>query len=347
MQNIIIVTDPNKDPDDLVMLILAAAMEKRGKTRIAGVVTTSGNENVTLQRARYAKGVLKSLGIDVPVCAGTGKEYEDEITSLNMNLFHESAEIKEFMRAGTDVASSPKEFLHEVLVKCGDGTVGLLCAAGMTDIARLIISDKRLFLSKVSKIAIMGGLNVLPGGNIKMDDSYNNVSDFSASEVVRKFVSANQIKTVLVNRDAAREVPVEFEFYRSLLAGGHPVGIHAHNAQYAAFERLITAAQTGAADKKRDMNWLFKTFTTLAKDDYGKFLSAAPGIIINLIDRIGLYDPLTLIALVQDFENMFNYTEYGSISLASPKIARKLYDMFYYYISKYLANVHQQPKNNA
>ena len=341
MQNVLIITDVNKDPDDLITLIMAAALHKRGKMNLLGVLTTSGDETATLNRAMYAKGILNSLNLNVPVCAGSGKQYKTDIERESMNLFVNTSEVRKYMGAGPDVERKPREFLTRIFEQAQDKNISLLCVAGLTDIARFVITDKRLFLDKIDKIAIMGGIYLSPSGKVKLDEAYNNMCDFSAAEVVRKFSVEQNIKTVVINRDAVRKVPVDFEFYRTMLAGEHPVGVHAYNIQFAAFESMIKSVQDGTNIKRHTIEWFFKTFTTIQTEDYKKFRNADPALIVNMIDRINLYDPLTLMALLEDeFAELFAYTQHEQIYLPSPKRTREIYEAFYSYTSEYLKNIH-------
>jgi hypothetical protein len=56
---LILVTDPNKDPDDLNVLVLAAWLQRHGFIDLRAVVTTLGDRQTRLRRARFAKDVLE------------------------------------------------------------------------------------------------------------------------------------------------------------------------------------------------------------------------------------------------------------------------------------------------
>jgi hypothetical protein len=71
-------TDPNKDPDDLSVLVLAAELAEQGFVDIRCVVTTLGDREMRLRRARFAKDVLEGLGLD-GVKVGLGGDYGFEV----------------------------------------------------------------------------------------------------------------------------------------------------------------------------------------------------------------------------------------------------------------------------
>jgi len=343
MQNVLIVTDINKDPDDLLMLIMAAALHKRGKINLLGVITTSGCDSVTLNRAKYARGILNALDADIPVCAGSGKQYESVEATTSMNMFVDTQEVRGFVKEGSRVEVKPLEFLRRCLEQVDDKTLSLLCVAGMTDVARLMIAERQLFLDKIEKIAVMGGVTFDDKDKVGLSNAYNNLCDFSAAELVKGFSIDNNIRTLVVDREAARKVSVDIEFYRTLLAGGHPVGVHAYNVQSEAFKEMINGIQNGTNLKRHTMEWFFEKFTTITLSDYDKFRNADPALIVNMVDRQNLYDPLTLMALVEsEFKDMFAIDKHNNILLPVPKQIREIYGAFYDLISEYLKNMQEQ-----
>ena len=72
-EHIVFITDPNRDPDDLESFVIASELEKRGFVKVDAAITTLGNEETRENRAKFAKGAFKMLGINAAV--GTGTDY--------------------------------------------------------------------------------------------------------------------------------------------------------------------------------------------------------------------------------------------------------------------------------
>ena len=62
MKQLIIITDPNKDLDDLINLIMTAKMQKQKLVNVQGIITTHGNRQTIVNRALYTKGTCNYLG---------------------------------------------------------------------------------------------------------------------------------------------------------------------------------------------------------------------------------------------------------------------------------------------
>lgn len=76
MEHIIIITDPNKDPDDVIFFMIAGHLQKKQLIDIKAVITTSGDFNARRQRVLCTKGAFLSLGLEISV--GVGGDYPFE-----------------------------------------------------------------------------------------------------------------------------------------------------------------------------------------------------------------------------------------------------------------------------
>lgn len=60
---LILISDPNSDVDDLVSFVMAAVLADKGYFKLGGVVATGGEMMTRLRRAMFSKDVLSNWGI--------------------------------------------------------------------------------------------------------------------------------------------------------------------------------------------------------------------------------------------------------------------------------------------
>ncbi len=160
-------TDPNKDPDDLSVLVLAAELAEQGFIDVRCVVTTLGDRETRLRRARFAKDVLEGLGLD-GVEVGVGGDYDFEVKGADgkLDLLATEARRKDhqvfidtpFGHPRGEVSADGVALLESELTRVADGSAVLLVNAGMADLAALLRNAPELVKRKTAKVVIMGGV---------------------------------------------------------------------------------------------------------------------------------------------------------------------------------------------
>lgn len=161
-------TDPNKDPDDLSVLVLASELQGQGFVDLRCVVTTLGDRETRLKRARFAKDVLEDLGLE-EAKVGVGVDYGIEVKDDDGTPDVEATEGRRkdhqvfidspFGQPRGAVAADGLVLLEGELAQVPDRSAVLLVDAGMADLAALLRSAPGLVGQKTAKVVIMGGVD--------------------------------------------------------------------------------------------------------------------------------------------------------------------------------------------
>ena len=87
-------TDPNKDPDDLTVLVIAKYLQQHAIVDLRCVVATLGNQETRSKRAKFAKSVLEDLGLENARVA-VGVSYPLEIKRADGSIDAKATEARE------------------------------------------------------------------------------------------------------------------------------------------------------------------------------------------------------------------------------------------------------------
>jgi len=299
MKNIIVVTDPGKDLDDENTLVLASELSRLGVVNLLAVVAVLAPAK---KRALLAKGTLKKVGMgEVPVGIGS-----DCITKVSAND-HEFAGI-DYLAAEDEVVNG-RELLVNTLTAAEDGSITLLVIAGQTDVAWLFENHAPLAKAKLESVVIMGGVKqendevlLNAAGFMEPDTGANNAFDAVAAATAHRIAQELGIKLVILTREAAYACAVPRSHYDDLAATGHAVGVKLRNTQRGLIEALWKRTNLPADDAGReglpgrcDKTWFINTFAGGKGADRNGQDS-----IWDLIQSFFLYDPMTLVAALDD-----------------------------------------------
>lgn len=334
MQKIVMFTDPNKDVDDLIAIIMMNNLKNKQILDIAGIVSTHGNAKTTLKRAVFAQGVCKLLGNDIEVCAGIPENYSDEISNLKVNRFASCDGLDTIMKnASIDkIATNSEKYLKNIFDKAEPASLDILAIAQMTDLWNYIDKNPDMFIKKVKTVSIMGGFEE-QDGKLVPDNSTNNANDVNASKNVFKFLQEHNIQTKFVNRFGVMAVPVNMDFYNKFNEDGTPTGKFLYNAEQASIKGLYIGLMTGESLARQTPEWFYKTFTNIDEKDYARYKAA--GIdekivneILSKITKLNLYDPLTLLATIDDYKKYFKSEKKANFELLMPDDKHAIYNLF-------------------
>ncbi|KAL1511186.1 hypothetical protein AB1Y20_006001 [Prymnesium parvum] len=149
LENFVIVTDPGKDQDDELALILARTLSDMGLIKLRAVIT---NLAPAADRAKLARGTLDALAMnDVPVGIGTSggrdkQHIDSSIADTGINYLKRKVSLD-----GADL-------LLRTYEEAKPNSITLLLIASLTDAADFIKSHEKLFARKTCRVAIMGGV---------------------------------------------------------------------------------------------------------------------------------------------------------------------------------------------
>jgi inosine-uridine nucleoside N-ribohydrolase len=288
-------TDPNKDPDDLVVLVAASYLQEQGFVDLRCVVTTLGDAEIRTKRAKFAKSVLDVLGL-VRTTVGVGVDYEGEVrdasgasdTTEGRRQDHRMFVETSLLNRDAAVEIDGLALLERELNSIPDQSAVLLINSGMADVAEVLRTASDLIRRKIARVVIMGGVEYsLDQRGFVVADSraYNNtVSQQSADEVYASFQTF-RIPLVVVNKEAAYAAAVSRNFYDSVAATRHPVGVFLKDQQLRSLQQLWDGIHKGPLSSTLSPEWFFQTFTD-----------------VNLNSRAGRATLTQANAHVEDFE---------------------------------------------
>lgn len=213
-QQVVLISDPNSDVDDMVSYVAAAAMADKNRIKLAGVIATGGDFPLRLRRAKLAKGCFIDLGHPfLKVSAGGDYSRNEAICD---DYFAEEDNSQALERKGDAVLRIPRQMLAELFKKAEPKSITLVINAQVTDAIIYLRECGEKILKKVFRIIIMGGaFEERDGdGRIKPDlDSYNfKVCPKSAEELFR-WAQDHKVRLVLMPRETVYQVPFSPEFY--------------------------------------------------------------------------------------------------------------------------------------
>lgn len=313
-----LLTDPNKDPDDLSVMIHLKHLSDGGFVELRGVVTTLGDEATRAKRAEFAATVLEKVGLEAPV--GVGGDYDLEVRSADGSVDAQRTEGRKKDHAkyventlvvpgahAAAIAKDGRSMLREGLRKVADDSAVLLVNAGMADAAALLRDDPTLAKKKVSRLVVMGGVGPTldAQGHVTADGrAYNNTTDQASADFVYKKAQELGIELVVVAKEAAYAAAAPRSFYDGAAKTGHEVGIYLKDQQATALEHLWDGINAGHMPPALTPAWFFKTFTDVNPDTPAGAATIDAAVankgdfdaVWGHVTKFNLYDPLALLA---------------------------------------------------
>jgi len=246
-QNLLIISDDGKDLDDELAKVLLRSMMHRDIASCSAFIATLHPAPL---RARLSKGTCKALGMDVPVGIGSG------MGTMEANTYEFDVE---YLARNDEIETDGKKLFVEQMRKADDGLFTLVVLAGMRDAWDLLRDNTELFRRKISRVVIMGGIEV-EGNSIKRSEEGYLVPDTAANNVFDKESASNfyrelqrqVIPTTVVSRWAAYAAKLPLSIYDRMGETGHPVGVRLQKAQKHSLEHLWNRACLPAGDPGRE-----------------------------------------------------------------------------------------------
>lgn len=336
MEQLIIITDPNKDPDDLLTFVIASHLQKEHLIDIKGIITTCGDFKARKRRALCTKGAFLSLGLDIPVGVGIDYPYESiQRERYDKNVVESHTSLARFVQSPqNNIEEDGTKLLLQLLKEAPERSLTLLIIAGMADIANLIKTNPAPFKQKVKHAAIMGGVHIDTDGRVTADnDVHNNTMDLESADFVYSFLAHEKIPTTIIHRDAVYHARIPNDIYIHLKETTHFMGPYLYEDQKKYIESIFKSV-TNAEMKNKTLAWFFNHFTDLPADCMEEdFEKVWPHIKYTF-----LYDPMTLLACLPEFEELFETKQVGHFQFkyASNRytVLEKLYQLTYNALKK-------------
>lgn len=348
-------TDPNKDPDDLSVLVETKYLQEHGFVDLRCVVATLGNQQVRATRAKFARSVLDDLGLKHSrVCVGRDYEFAvknsegvvDAKVTQGREKDHSVFVETPLLRPHAVVEFNGSEVLREELERVVDRTAVFVVNAGMPDLAELLRDAPELVRNKVARVVIMGGVETdldQHGFAVADKRAYNNSTHQPSADFTCTRLQELGVPLVVVVREAAYTAAAPRSFYDGIAATKHPVGVYLQQQQKQSLMHLWDGIRKGHLPPALTPAWFFATFTDVdpespaGKTAVANALASADDFehIWKQVSKFNLYDPLALLAATPGAAELLFQSEslrgakssvqiIGKNSIREPKLLKDL-----------------------
>ncbi len=309
-------TDPNKDPDDLSVLIIVKSLEQRGFVDLRCVIATLGDREIRILRAKFARSVLDDLGRQTAK-VGVGEDYDFEINDATGAFDAKATQGRKadhrvfvetpLLRRDVAVEINGLDLLKNELKRVTDQSAVILVNSGMVDFAQLLRDDPELVKQKTAKIVVMGGVQskLDERGFVVADRrAYNNVTHQPSADFVYTRLQELGVPLIVVTKEAAYSAATPRNFYDGIAATKHPIGVYLKEQQFQSLKHLWEGIQKGHLNPQLTSEWFFNTFTDVdSKSPEGKRVLTEGithaddfSLIWSHVSKFNLYDPIALLA---------------------------------------------------
>ncbi|MDD4557020.1 MAG: nucleoside hydrolase [Alphaproteobacteria bacterium] len=318
IENIILITDPNNDPDDLVSFVGLANFVHQKAVSLKAVVATYGDEVIRLKRAKFAKGAFLSLGINVPVAVGC--DYE-QYNNIKGNGYYEEAGACKLEALGEALESSAEALLKKVYEQAEAHSLTVLINAIMPDIACFIEKYASLFIEKTKKIVVMGGYEFDEEGKVvPARNSHNLIQCYEAAQRVFETALEHNIQLVLVPKETIYEVSVDGQtFFDVLKIYQNPI---AQNL-FASYKMFVYRIWDSVSRGKNQHFTLERFNQVFIADGEEVFASDDVEIVFEKVRKINLYDLVSALATLEDYWKKYGAYEKIRDGLFVAKISKR------------------------
>lgn len=249
---VLIVTDPGPDPDDVKALLVLAIAHKRGQLRLRGVVANGGH--AAAARAALARCVLDHVG-EPSIPVGIGSPGRPHPAGAHEYL------ISGFDRVDPGRLEEGAALILRELRAARPRSVTILLISSLRDFADIIGAYPALVLAKVAEVAVQGGLEAdahAPHG-WRPDSSVNNEFDREAAAEVYNFCFEHALPLVVLSRLAVPMLPMQLARSFALRYQSHVMRYLA-DAQFLGLAALWQKLCAGELPARCTKQWYFDTF---------------------------------------------------------------------------------------
>lgn len=307
---VFIICDPGPDPDDAKVLLAAGMLHREASIVIEGVVANGGHQ--AMERARLAKALLNAAcARDVRVGFGTPG-------------VPRAPEPHEYRVAGYEAVRCEDirdghELLMSVLVSAAPASLVVQCQSGLTDIARAMQEDGKLFAEKVIKVSVQAGLipckvSLAHPHGWAPSEVQNNFYDMEAASFVYNFCFEHRITMHVLDRGAVPPIPMTAA--TSIAEStGCPILTYLADCQVLGLAQLWRKVCSGSESSLPPFatkEWFFITFCGVDASTYAeKYYSLGEGcsIVEHLNGSVQPYDLVAFMTVVPGCVRVFDFTK--------------------------------------
>ncbi|KAJ1625988.1 Inosine/uridine-preferring nucleoside hydrolase domain-containing protein [Pavlovales sp. CCMP2436] len=257
---VVLITDPGPDPDDVKTILILAMLHKAGVVDCRCVIANGGGDPVA--RATLAQTVLDHLHAStIPVGIGTaGRDYDPMPHEYDIHHYDLQA-VRPRLHDGA-------ELLMRTLRDSRPRSLSIVCISSLRDIADAIEADAELVVSRVKLLAIQGGLECVDGRWVA-DASVNNGFDQEAAQKVYDFCFARGVPMTVTSRNAVPLVPMQLA--KSFATRSEcAVMNYLADAQFKGLEGLWQRLCEGKLPPRCNKDWYFETFCGVDAEQFAE-----------------------------------------------------------------------------
>ena len=338
-----LLTDPNKDPDDLNVLVEIKYLQEHGFLDLRCVLVTLGDREVRTTRAKFVRSVLDILGLD-NATVGVGVDYPFEVrdahgivdvkATLGRQKDHRVFMDTRLLNPLAIVDSDGQKLIKKELEQVADHTAHFVVNAGMADLAELLQVVPDLLKQKVARVVIMGGVEPQVdkhGFTVADKRAYNNSTHQPSADYTYARIQKLGLPLFVMTKEAAYSAAVPRSFYDGVAATGHPVGVYLKEQQKQSLKHLWDGIQLGQMPPELTTEWFFDTFTNVEPRttagkvviQYARSHADEFDDIWKQANKFNLYDPLALLVATPGIAELLFESERLASSQSNVQIVGK------------------------
>lgn len=291
----VLVTDPGPDPDDVKAILALAVLHKKESLHLRAVVANGGHEAEA--RALLARAALDYVGA-VDVAVGVGSE------GIKQAPQPHEYDMPGYSRTRASSLRHGPTLLRQTIAGATPRSLTVVCISSLRDVADVIQSAPETFITAVSRMSIMGGVERRQGGLVP-DTSTNNSFDMEAAAFVYNFCVRHGVPMTVTSRDAVPLVPMEIEHIALRESRDAMLG-YLYDAQILGLQGLWRNLCAGKLPARCDKWWFFKTFCDVDgmvfKEQCLEELDASADIRVCLRGSVKPYDVVAVMACLPETE---------------------------------------------
>lgn len=301
---IVVITDINKDVDDLVAMVLLKELNRLGLVELKGFVA---NLKPARKRTLAGRGALDALGLpSIPIAIGTDAEIIKEGEKPREIHPYEFDECPFMASEDTnleDGATLLTSLCAEAWTKREKLT--FLLISGLRDINDFTKTNADLLRATTERIVLQGGYRVEEEDGTERlivdEKAANNSFDLPAAEQFHQYMATQKIPSTSYTKTAAFATDIPEQLLIDLEDTGHPIGAYLHKSQVemdvAFYEQSCSPVETERFKPFMNQEWYLRNKSSYYQTPHPEGASLPVGEeVVQYFDKLVAYDALAALA---------------------------------------------------
>ncbi|KAG9228889.1 hypothetical protein BJ875DRAFT_364292, partial [Amylocarpus encephaloides] len=301
--NIVVISDLQKDVDDLAAWITLVELRRLGLVNLKGFVTNFTFEE---ERARAGRGLLDLMHLkSLPV--GVGTRGSDREADLNRRMMPYEFDKCPYMAPKDTRFPTGAELLHQIFTEAqqNDDQLTVLLISSLRDMDQFIQAYPDLIHAVAEKFILQGDFRVSDEGVPEaLPGAANNDFDLPAARRVHRWAFEHSIPMTVYTKLAAFATHIPDQLCQDMEASGHVVGKYLRESQVAMdLDFYRSACSEDPKDRFKgsmDQEWYLRHKTTYFQQHPHALKSEWPmgREVIRYVNQLTAYDALAAVGAV-------------------------------------------------